>query len=207
MLEHPNINSVNLSSLKYFLTGGCAVHTELVNKMNKYLKNARIWIMYGNTEVCGLISSNYGEIRTNSAGQLASNYTVKIINETGMQCGIDEQGEILVRGLYPFLGYYNNTNATKNLMDKDGFVYTGDLGYIDADGYLYVVDRIRDVLKYISYQVSPTEIENLLMKCCPIENVCVVGVTIMGTELPAALVVRKKNVLITESEISNVVKG
>lgn len=207
MLDHPKITGTNLSSLQYFLTGGCTVHTELVEKMNKHLRNASIWAMYGNTEVCGLISSNYGETRTDSAGRLSANYTVMLCDESGSRCGINEQGEILVRGLYPFQGYYRNAEATDSLMDADGFVRTGDLGYFDGEGYLYVVDRIRDVLKYRSYQVSPTEIENLLMKSCPIESVCVVGVSVLGTELPAALVVRQRNADVTELEIYNVVKG
>lgn len=93
-------------------------------------------------------------------------------------------------------------------MDADGWIRTGDVGYFDADGFLYLVDRRKEILKYFGSQVSPSELENVLMQHPGIANVCVVGVSdTLAGDLPAAVVIKSTTADVTEDDINTLMKS
>lgn len=104
-------------------------------------------------------------------------------------------------------GYSNNPEANKDAIDNDGWLHTGDIGQFDSDGYLYIVDRVKDILKYQSFQISPTELENTIMKIDGIQMACVVGIPDpVSIELPAAAIIRNGS-HITANKIYKFVEG
>lgn len=208
MLQHPRLPSVNLSALKYYLCAGSQVHDELIKSMNTYLENSEIYVGYGTSENGGCISNTYAKTRLGSVGQLTAGYRVKLVADNGDRCGIDEDGEIYARSAYPFVGYYGNAESLKECVDEDGYFRTGDIGRFDADGYLYIVGRKKEVIKYRNSQISPAEIENVIMLHKNVEMTCVAGVPdLVCTDLPAALVVKSKYGMVSSNEILEIVKG
>jgi long-chain acyl-CoA synthetase len=121
--------------------------------------------MYGLTETCGAVSGPHGEIKYGSVGEPCR----------GIECRIGEDGEILIRGDSVFSGYYRDEAATTEVI-RDGWLHTGDIGMIDEDGHLFVVDRKKDILITSGGKnISPSEIENK-MKCSPyIKEALVIG--------------------------------
>lgn len=176
--------------------------------MNRYLPNT-VYNTYGMSEYGGVIAANFGTDKVETCGHIIDGCSIKIVNENGERCGIAEDGEIYwLHHTYSFLGYYKDAEATANARDAEGWFRTGDIGYFDADGCLYIVGRKKDVLKYTYFNVSPAEIEHLIMRYAAVEYVCVVGIPdARYVELPAAVIVRKNKSEVTESEICGIVKG
>lgn len=202
------LQSISLTSLRYYLCGGSMMSQDLCNKLERYLPNGRIHVAYGLTEASGCTSINYPQIKPSSVGCLTNEVQAKIINDMGEQCGVDENGELYLKLNYPFMGYYGDDETTADTIDKNGWLKTGDIAHFDADGYLYIVDRKKDILKYCNCPLSPSEIEDTLIRNPAIKQVCVVGVPdLICTDLPAAVVVKQESANITESEIYDIVKS
>lgn len=200
------IEQANLKSLKYYLVGGSKVFFGTVTEMKKFVRNGEILVCYGLTEV-GISTSTYlSNASKDSVGFLFNGVRAKIIDADGQQCGIGIDGEICMKGNYKFLGYYNNEKETIEVFADDGFVKTGDVGHFDDNGHLHVVDRKKEMLKYCNYPISPTEIEEFLMKSSNVKEVCVAGIPDDKGDLPAAVVVRK-NCNLTREELHNIVSS
>lgn len=197
----------NQSSIRQHLCGGGKLSPEVFFLMNKFLPNGKVCITYGSSEL-GLIAVNYSKSHPEAVGQLNNNLTVKIVNSNGERCGIDVDGEIRIKTPIKFLGYYNNAKATLSAVDNEGFVCTGDIGHFDTDGYLYIIDREKDIFKHCNYQISPSELEGVLLQLDGIESVCVVGIPDELTEaLPAAVIVRKKGVELNQKDVHRFAAG
>lgn len=113
----------------------------------------------------------------------------------------NEIGEIHLWTLC-FLGYANNPEATRNAFDSDGWLKTGDLGYFTEEGEIFIVDRKKDMIKYLNYQVAPSELETFILKIEGVKIVCVVGIPdIISGDLAAAVVVKDKNSYLNEQDI------
>lgn len=160
------------------------------------------------SEAAGFISSELmGPCRSDSVGQLVNCVLVKIIDDEGNRCGAGIDGQICVKLNYKFLGYYGNQSATDEIIDNESFLMTGDVGHFDEDGFLHIVDRKKDLLKYRGFQISPSEIEAFLINLPKIRSVCVVGIpNDVSGDLPAAVVVRNSND-ISKKEIFDSVSG
>lgn len=105
-------------------------------------------------------------------------------------------------------GYRDNVAATAEMIDKDGWLHTGDIGYYDQDGWLYVVDRKKELIKVKGFQVAPSELEGLLLTHPELTDAGVVGVPDADAgELPKAFVVKKAGSSVTEIDVVNFVKG
>lgn len=183
----------DLKSLKMILCGGSAVPDSLVKRFPVLIAGG-----YGLTEACGGVTS---------AGQLANGVVVKIIDEEGNKLGVEERGEICIKPRFPFLGYYGNPEATKDML-KGGFLHTGDIGLFNSSGQLQVVDRKKEIFKYSNFQVNPTDIEQELGGLSGISMVSVVGILheIYGA-LPAACIIRaKEGKKITEEDVHRFAK-
>lgn len=175
--------------------------------MNHFLPSS-IYVGYGMSEAAGIITLNYPEPRPGSVGQLVNGITVKIIDSNDNRCSIGKDGEICFLLQHPFLGYYGDADSTNATLDSDGWLHSGDIGHFDEDGYLFIVDRLKDILKHRGYQISPSEIEDALLKHQGVTSVCVVGIPdVLWTDLPAAVVVKNDNVDVTEREIMDIIKS
>jgi 4-coumarate--CoA ligase len=120
---------------------------------------------------------------------------MKIVSESGELLPPGSQGEIWIKGPNIFPGYLNNPTATANSIDKDGYYHTGDVGYEDEDGCLYITDRLKELIKYKGFQVAPAELEGLLLGHEKVADVCVLGVyeVDQATELPRAYIVKAES--------------
>lgn len=207
-IKCPAIKTTNLSSLQSWWSGGSFVHNEIIEKMNRYLPNGEVNIGYGITEIAGGIAIDFPHLKAHTVGQLAPGVSLKIVDENGLRLGPGRDGEICFDSKYKFLGYYGNAEATQEMFDDDGFVMSGDIGHFDDDGYLYLVDRKKDILKYKNRQISPSEIESVIMKHDGVKMVSVVGVPdIECTDLPAAVIIKSEQSTVTSSEISQMVQS
>lgn len=115
-----------------------------------------------------------------------------VVDEKEMPVG--EPGEICLSGPNIFKGYYKNPDATAQAIDKDGWYHTGDVGYIDRDNNIFITDRMKELIKYNGYQVSPAQLEGLLQSHPAVNDVAVIGVysTEKATELPKAYIIAAK---------------
>lgn len=101
-----------------------------------------------------------------------------------------------------FLGYANNPEATRNAFDGSDWLKTGDLGYITGEGDVFVVDRKKDMIKYLNYQVAPSEIEACILKMEGVKEVCVVGVPdMLSGDLAVAMIVKESNSFLTDHDV------
>lgn len=212
MLQNSRITTANLSTIKTIVCGGSSVYSELIELWRRHfssLGGTKLIIVYGLSEACGTFARNSYDLEMpQSVGTLVPNANVIICNENDERCGINECGEIQFKMLYPFLGYYGESHLTNDAIDADGFTRTGDIGYFDEMGKLFVVDRKKDMLIYDCNHVSPAEIENVIVRHSAVLEVCVIGKPdLIYSELPTAVVVRKDGKNVTEQEICDLVKG
>lgn len=165
LIANDSFPKMDLSSLKIQLIGGAKAPIYLINRLCHHLPNGKVLVAYGMSEIAGYISVHQydGTIEKETVGKLASGSCVKIVDDHGNRCGINVNGEICMKVNYKFFGYYGNQKATDDLFDGEGFISSGDIGHFDDQGYLYIVDRKKDLLKYCNYQISPTEIDAFLI--------------------------------------------
>jgi acyl-CoA synthetase (AMP-forming)/AMP-acid ligase II len=142
-----------------------------------------------------------------SVGVPAASVQFKVIDiNTGEALGPNEKGEICMKSPLVTPGYFNNPEATANTIDKDGWIHTGDVGFYDEDSYFFIVDRLKELIKYNSYQVAPSELEYVLLSHTQVMDAGVVGLPDPSAgELPLAFVVRKPGATVTESELQQFV--
>ncbi|XP_061394007.1 probable 4-coumarate--CoA ligase 1 [Musca vetustissima] len=200
VISSDKITTTDLSSLVASIIGGSAVSYSLTEKYRKYAKNVECLVAYGCSESSGVSMGKSSP--NNSVGYLLPNVEVKIIDDDGKTLGPDETGELCVRTQIPWSGYYGNPSATQEKYDADGWIHTGDVGYFNDQGELFVVDRKCDIRKYNNFHFSPTDIEFVISKLPQVADVCVVGIphSVHGF-LPAACVIKRSDSEITESKI------
>ncbi|KAF3330942.1 4-coumarate--CoA ligase-like 7 [Carex littledalei] len=162
---------------------------------------------YGSTEGGG-ISRMIGQeecSRLKSAGRLAENVQVKIVDpNTGNALSVGQAGELWIKSPACMTGYIGDDEANAAAFDSDGWLKTGDLCYIDQDGFVYVVDRLKELIKYKAYQVPPAELEHVLHSHPEVADAAVIPYVIPNEEvgqIPAALVVRRDGSTLCESEV------
>jgi acyl-CoA synthetase (AMP-forming)/AMP-acid ligase II len=132
-------------------------------------------------------------VRPGSVGLTAPNTQTRIVDlGTGVDLGPRERGEVWVRGPQVMKGYLNHPEATADMIDRDGWLHTGDVGYMDEDGYLYIVDRVKELIKYKGLQVAPAELEALLLTHPAVADAAVIPQPDEEAgEIPRAFVVQK----------------
>lgn len=211
-LKSDRLPQADLSKVRAIIYSGSKLARSTALEIAKFLPNGKVVQIYGLSEMAGSVSMGLITSEKNeneSVGRLQSNIQAKIIDDDGNQLGENECGEVCLKPAFPFLGYFSNEEATADSMDEDGFFKTGDIGYFDSKGELYLVDRIKDMMKYCSSQISPSEIENLLIQHENVKAVCVVGIAdpTVG-DLPAAAIIQKNDdITISQSEIEQMVAG
>lgn len=153
ILQSPKIKLADLSNLKEFLVVGSPLAKEFQEEMEKYLPNGKVGIVYASTEISFVSAVIYGN-KEGSCGQLAERINLKICDEKLNLLGPNQIGELFMEKGSQFLGYYQNEAATKDTFDEEGWLISGDLGYIDDDGFLFLVGRNKEMVKYCGNHVS-----------------------------------------------------
>lgn len=191
----PVVDKYDLSSLKYLLSGAAPLGPELQGRLRKRL-GCYVTQAYGMTESSP--TSHYGPYdspRPGSCGKLLPNVQGRIVDPVTMKDveNIGDEGEIWMKGPIIMKGYINRPDATRETLVEDGWLRTGDVAKVDADGWFYITDRIKELIKYKGFQVPPAELEALLLEHPAVADSGVVGVHVeeQGTELPLAYVVLK----------------
>lgn len=187
--------------------------TVLIQSLKKVLPQCVLFTAYGLTEIGGggtMILSEDLEKYPGSSGCLVPGTHMKIVDEaTEEKCGIGQKGEICIKLSIPMLGYFRDEEATRNAFDAEGFFKTGDIGYFDDAGRLYVSGRKKETFKNRSFSIWPAEIEDVLLKNPAIRNCAVVPVydEELVTDLPAAVIVKNENHEITRDDVYAIVAG
>ncbi|KAK1466335.1 4-coumarate-CoA ligase 2 [Colletotrichum cuscutae] len=186
--KRPETARYDLSSVKDMLCGAAPLSRELQNECQRRF-SVQINQGWGMTEVtCGGIMVPGGiKDDTGSVGKLVPNCECKLVDEEGKEVGFGEPGEFCMRGPNICLGYWRNEVATKEAL-VDGWLKTGDIAVCNEDGYFWIVDRKKELIKVNALQVAPAELEAVLLENEHVADAAVVGITIEGNEWPRAYV-------------------
>ena len=193
LAKHPVVDNYDLSALQWMLSGAAPLSAELAIACGRRL-GCEVVQGYGMTELSPVSHATpAGMFKPGSVGITVPNTEVNIVDPiSGSPLGVDEDGEVWVRGPQVMKGYLNNDAATKITIDDDGWLHTGDIGHIDADGHLYIVDRLKELIKYKGFQVPPAELEALLLTHPQIADAAVIGLPDdEAGEIPAAYIALK----------------
>ncbi|HEX5096196.1 MAG TPA: AMP-binding protein, partial [Acidimicrobiia bacterium] len=209
LAKHPIVDNYDLSSLEQIFSGAAPLSAELALEVGKRL-GCEVVQGYGMTELSPVSHlTPKGQFKPGSVGVTAPNTETMIVDPaTQGPLGIDADGEVWVRGPQVMAGYLNNPKATADTIDRDGWLHTGDIGHIDEDGHLYIVDRLKELIKYKGFQVAPAELEALLLTHPSVADAAVIGRPDEACgEIPIAFVVLKPDQTCTEDDIKTFVAG
>ena len=174
LLQQP-LEDYDLSALSRLTSGSAPLPAQVVEDFRKRLPHVEIAEGYGCTETAAIISTSpLGQARQGSVGRPAPGAEVRIERPDGSAAKTGEEGEVCVRGPVLMTGYWNAPEETEQAL-RDGWMHTGDVGRLDEDGYLYIVDRIKDLIIRGGYNVYPRDVEDALMKHPDVVGVAVVG--------------------------------
>ncbi len=180
MLAHSDRTMYDLSSLRLAVTGAAPVPVELVHRMREELSFETVVTAYGLTEVCGVATvcraEDDAETISTTSGRAIDGVEIRCVDAAGVEVPRGEAGEIVVRGYNLMRGYFEDEEATRETIDADGWLHTGDVGVMDGRGYLRITDRIKDMFIVGGFNCYPAEIENLLFTHPDIAQAAVVGV-------------------------------
>ncbi|OLY80599.1 putative 4-coumarate-CoA ligase 1 [Smittium mucronatum] len=196
LVNDKTVENYDISSIKFFTTAAAPIGKELMLNLASKFKSIRVVKIYGVTESSPMIScAPYWNTEIESSGILTCNMQAKVIDEDGVELGIGQIGELLFKGPNIMVGYLNNPTSTAATIDADSFLHTGDIGYFDAYGNLFVVDRKKELIKYKGFQVPPAELEALLLGHPHVADAAVIGkyVENQATEVPKAFITLKKD--------------
>ncbi|MEV6973766.1 4-coumarate--CoA ligase family protein [Kitasatospora sp. NPDC093806] len=213
LARHPVVDRFDLSSVEYLLCAAAPLDTELAEACARRLGLSHLLQGYGMTElspVCHVMSPADPDPSPGSVGRMVPNTELRVAALDGScpDLGPGEPGELLIRGPQVMKGYFGRPSETAASIDADGWLHTGDVGFVDERGYLHIVDRVKELIKYKGYQVAPAELEALLLSHPQIADAAVIGVRdAEGTECPKAFVVRAPGSALTEEEVAAFVAG
>jgi acyl-CoA synthetase (AMP-forming)/AMP-acid ligase II len=222
LAKHPLVDSYDLSSLQTVVSAAAPLDANLGHAVAARI-GCRVVQGYGMSELSPVghcIPAHGGEqpfgkiAPLSSCGWTVPNAQSMIVDpETGEEIRVPDEGrsatgELWFKGPNVMAGYLGNARATAETIDAEGFLHTGDLACVDSDGCVYIVDRLKELIKYKGYQVPPAELEALLLTHPAIADAAVVGVPDdSGQEIPKAFVVKQSGTALTEAEVMGFVAG
>jgi acyl-CoA synthetase (AMP-forming)/AMP-acid ligase II len=210
LLDHPNFKKHNLGSLRVITYGAAPMPLPVIRKALEEFPDVSFINAFGQTETASTITALGPEDhhitgtpeekekklkRLASIGKPMADVQMKVVDDSGKTLGAGEVGEILAKGPRAMSGYWKDEEKTKKTIDKDGWVHTGDIGYVDEDGYYFLAGRSSDIIIRAGENISPEELENVIREHPKVEDVAVIGVPdeTWGEE-PRAVVILKKGV-------------
>ncbi|MFT4615160.1 MAG: acyl-CoA synthetase (AMP-forming)/AMP-acid ligase II [Bacteroidia bacterium] len=181
MLNHPALASADVSSLKCLAYGASPMPAATLETFMQQWPTVGLVQAYGQTELAPIVTMlpqedhQSGSEKLKSAGLPTAVSELRIVDEQGADCAQGISGEVVVRGPHGMIGYWNKPEETARAL-QDGWIFTGDAGYLDADGYLFIVDRVKDMVVTGGENVFTTEVENALISHAAVQDVAVIGI-------------------------------
>lgn len=180
ILATPDLDNYDLSSLRVAVTGAAAIPVSMIHNMRDRLGFDTIITAYGLTEVCGFATicraGDDPELIATTSGRAMPEVEVICVGADQQEVPRGEPGEVVIRGHNVMSGYFNNPEATRETIDDNGWLHTGDIGVMNEAGYLRITDRIKDMIITGGFNVYPAEIENVLSAHKSVAQVAIVGV-------------------------------
>nr|AUF71602.1 4-coumarate coenzyme A ligase [Microcos paniculata] len=211
LAKNPMVAQFDLSSIRVVLSGAAPLGKELEEALRGRVPQAVLGQGYGMTEAGPVLSMCLGfakqpfPTKSGSCGTVVRNAELKVIDpETGCSLGYNQPGEICIRGSQIMKGYLNDDAATAATIDVEGWLHTGDIGYVDEDDEIFIVDRVKEIIKFKGFQVPPAELESLLVSHPSIADAAVVPQKDEAAgEVPVAFVVRSNGFELTEEAVKD----
>ncbi|XP_027360050.1 4-coumarate--CoA ligase 2 isoform X2 [Abrus precatorius] len=209
LAKNPMVADFDLSSIRLVLSGAAPLGKELEEALRSRVPQAVLGQGYGMTEAGPVLSMCLGfakqpfPTKSGSCGTVVRNAELKVVDpETGRCLGYNQPGEICIRGQQIMKGYLNDDKATASTIDDEGWLHTGDVGYVDDDDEIFIVDRVKELIKFKGFQVPPAELEGLLVNHPSIADAAVVPQKdVAAGEVPVAFVVRSNGFDLTEEAV------
>ncbi|MDD5038828.1 MAG: long-chain-fatty-acid--CoA ligase [Dehalococcoidales bacterium] len=217
VMDHPDFNKYNLSSLKIITYGGAPMPLEVIKKAVHAFPKASFINAFGQTETASTITMLTPEDhvitgteeekikklkRLCSIGKPLTDVEMKIVDKEGNELPAGQSGEIVARGPRAMTGYWRDKTTTDKTIDKNGWVHTGDMGYKDEDGYFFLVGRASDVIKRGGEYISPEEVETVLLSHPKVDEATVFGIPDEEWgEVPMCVIVLKQGLSATPEEL------
>ncbi|KAL6581643.1 4-coumarate--CoA ligase 3 [Orobanche minor] len=209
LAKNPMVDNFDLSSIRMVLSGAAPLGKELEAALLSRLPQAVFGQGYGMTEAGPVLSMSPSFARhplptkSGSCGNVVRNAELKVVEpESGCSLPRNHPGEICIRGPQIMKGYLNDDEATARTVDVDGWLHTGDIGYVDDDDDVFIVDRVKELIKFKGFQVPPAELEALLISHPNIADAAVVPqIDEAAGEVPVAFVVRSNGSELTEEVV------
>uniref|UniRef100_A0A0E0K3Y0 4-coumarate--CoA ligase n=1 Tax=Oryza punctata TaxID=4537 RepID=A0A0E0K3Y0_ORYPU len=209
LAKNPVVERYDLSSIRIVLSGAAPLGKELEDALRARLPQAIFGQGYGMTEagpvlsMCPAFAKEPTPAKSGSCGTVVRNAELKVVDpDTGFSLARNLPGEICIRGPQIMKGYLNDPEATAATIDVEGWLHTGDIGYVDDDDEVFIVDRVKELIKFKGFQVPPAELESLLIAHPSIADAAVVPQkNDVAGEVPVAFVVRAADSDITEESI------
>ncbi|MEB8339791.1 4-coumarate--CoA ligase family protein [Streptomyces endophyticus] len=196
LAKHPAVEGYDLSSLRHVISAAAPLDGELARACGSRLGLPPVGQAYGMTELSPgthVVPYDAKNPPPGAVGRLVPSTEMRIVSldDPAKDVAPGEPGEVLIRGPQVMKGYLGRPDATADMIDPDGWLHTGDVGHVDEDGWLFVVDRVKELIKYKGFQVAPADLEAVLLTHEGIADAAVIGVPDDdGNEVPKAFVVR-----------------
>ena len=198
LINNPTLKEFNLNSLRTGIIAGDSCDKKMIKKIITTLGIRELLTSYGQTECSPAITISKTkdslEKRISTVGKKMPNIEIKIIDsKTGERVEINEVGELCTRGYHLMQGYYRNSLETKRTIDQEGWLHTGDLASVDEEGYYKIHGRIKDIIVRGGENISPLEIENIILEFQEIKSCKIIGISdeVFGEEIAACLILNK----------------
>jgi acyl-CoA synthetase (AMP-forming)/AMP-acid ligase II len=194
LAKHPIVDQYDFNCLKTIISAAAPLGREtqdaVAERLGCVVKQA--WGMSELSPI-GTVTSNFNN-KTGSVGPLVPNTYGKILDESGKTLGPNEVGELAIKGPQVMMGYLDDPDKTKECLSSSGWLRTGDVAYYDDDGFIYITDRIKELIKVRGFQVAPAELEELLLGHELVNDVAVIQIEDEESgELPRAYIVLKED--------------
>jgi long-chain acyl-CoA synthetase len=203
LLRQPELDKRQISSVVFCLSAATKMPENLIHQVEQRLKwrYAEAW---GLTEVsCVGTTASYKDTRIGSCGKGMDDAEIKVVDDQGAMLPAGQQGELCIRGTCVTKGYLNKPEATKAAFDDGGWFHSGDIAYIDTEGYAYIVDRKKDMINVGGEKVFPSEVEDMMLSHYKIKDLVIVGIPDeLKGEAPKAFIVLREGERATTEEIT-----
>ena len=212
LMNHPDRGNYDLSTLTDIAAGGAPRPVSHVDRLRQSFPNSQPALGYGLTETnavgCGNFWANYAAKPASTGRAQVPFVELAILGEGDRHLPAGERGEIAIRSAANIKGYWKNDAATKAALTADGYIRTGDIGYVDEDGYLFIVDRKKDIIIRGGENISAAEVEAALYGCEGVAEAAVFGVSDdrLG-EVPVAIMHRREGSSLTEDDLRAFLEG